>query len=161
MINNEWGAWLRAPPRRSFGGGRSKWLREDGDGDWSGNSGSDNYYQQDLGDPISTNKETERIGKEVVSIPNLAGRDNVVVKISKVKEGKQVKYSGTGPQEDEELSGLLFEERKRQRSEMDGPFERTIAGNSSKPGSRLSDLDYPESSPQFLATLAMQASQSK
>lgn len=30
----EWGVWFRAPPRRLAGQLKSKWLRDDGDGDW-------------------------------------------------------------------------------------------------------------------------------
>lgn len=33
-ISKEWGAWLRAPPRRMAGLAKSKWLPEDGDSDW-------------------------------------------------------------------------------------------------------------------------------
>ncbi|XP_063942974.1 uncharacterized protein LOC135150542 [Daucus carota subsp. sativus] len=33
-VNKEWGSWLRAPPRRAGGSSRSKWLREEDDGDW-------------------------------------------------------------------------------------------------------------------------------
>lgn len=39
----EWGAWLRAPPRRMDGNNnKSKWLREEGDGDWEIRVGKDN-----------------------------------------------------------------------------------------------------------------------
>lgn len=42
MINKEWGHWLRAQPRRAAGGGKSKWLREDGDGEWGRHVERDN-----------------------------------------------------------------------------------------------------------------------
>ena len=32
--SQEWGAWLRAPPRRAAGQGTSKWIREEGDAKW-------------------------------------------------------------------------------------------------------------------------------
>lgn len=161
LVSKEWGAWLRAPPRRNGGGGRSKWLREEGGSDWSSKLGNDNYYQHDLGDSISRNKETDQGRKEVVSIPDLVGGSTVAGKVSKIKEGNQFKKSGFGPQEEEELSGLMFEERKRQRSENEGLFEKVVSGNNSTTDSGLSGLDYSDSSPQFLAKLAVQASQPK
>lgn len=45
-VNREWGSWLRAPPRRVAGAPKSKWLREDGDGDWNLIYGKDNSQQQ-------------------------------------------------------------------------------------------------------------------
>lgn len=38
----EWGAWLRAPPRRLAGQTKSKWLRDDGDGGWDTGTGKIN-----------------------------------------------------------------------------------------------------------------------
>lgn len=34
LVSKEWGHWLRAPPRRVVNGGKSRWLREEGDDDW-------------------------------------------------------------------------------------------------------------------------------
>lgn len=50
-VSKEWGQWLRAPPRRAVGGGRSKWLRENGDDGWDmigqgSNSKGDNFRVQ-------------------------------------------------------------------------------------------------------------------
>ncbi|XP_074334031.1 uncharacterized protein LOC141671643 [Apium graveolens] len=42
-IIKDWGHWLRAPPRRAVGRNTSKWLREEGDGDWRRQKGKDNY----------------------------------------------------------------------------------------------------------------------
>lgn len=44
-ISNEWGAWLRAPPRRAGSSGGSKWLREENDDDWSNRYGKGNRKQ--------------------------------------------------------------------------------------------------------------------
>lgn len=43
--SREW-VWLRAPPGRVAGQGRSKWLRDEQDEDWGSNLGDENYYQQ-------------------------------------------------------------------------------------------------------------------
>lgn len=54
----------------------------------------------------------------------------------------------------EELHGLMFEERKRQRSESDGPFDKNTCDNMTNNESGFSKFDYSDSSPQFLATLS-------
>lgn len=33
-VSKEWGSWLRAPPRKAVGASKSKWLQEEGDGEW-------------------------------------------------------------------------------------------------------------------------------
>lgn len=43
-IVKDWGSWLRSHPRRAAGGGRSKWLREEGDSEW-GNKNSRGEYK--------------------------------------------------------------------------------------------------------------------
>lgn len=48
-ISKEWGQWLRAPPRKMTGGNRSKWLREEGDGEWGRKDGKDNYEAENPG----------------------------------------------------------------------------------------------------------------
>ncbi|KAL8106742.1 hypothetical protein AgCh_023488 [Apium graveolens] len=42
-VSKEWGQWLRAQPRSAAGGTRSRWLRDDGDGDWGRKTGLDNH----------------------------------------------------------------------------------------------------------------------
>lgn len=37
--SKEWGSWLRAPPRRAGGPGKSRWLREEDDKDWEARQG--------------------------------------------------------------------------------------------------------------------------
>lgn len=41
-IIKEWGAWLRAPPRKLAGQVKSRWLRDDGDDDWESKIGRSN-----------------------------------------------------------------------------------------------------------------------
>lgn len=41
-VVKEWGAWLRAPPRRLAGQNKNKWLRDDGDGGWDFKIGKSN-----------------------------------------------------------------------------------------------------------------------
>ena len=48
-IVKEWGHWLRAPPRRVAGGSKSKWLREEGAGDWGPRKGMDNHSAENQG----------------------------------------------------------------------------------------------------------------
>lgn len=41
VVPKEWGVWLRAQPKRNAGGSRSKWMRGEGGGAWSGSFGND------------------------------------------------------------------------------------------------------------------------
>lgn len=48
-ISKDWGSWLRAPPRWVGCASKSKWLREEGDGEWGQRYGMDNHQQQSRG----------------------------------------------------------------------------------------------------------------
>lgn len=162
--SKDWGSWLRAPPRRGSGQGKSKWLREDGDDDWGNRKGKDNYYQQFSGEQ-STNivkvgdhgRDSSMAGKDVA---NFTGFSNQLAGnlISKEKAAT-FNNSLTGPDE-EELIGLQVEDRKRRRN---GPYENesmiTDGGILQHTDSVLSNADCSESSVPDLATLAQQASQ--
>lgn len=111
----EWGTWLRAPPRRNAGGNRSKWLREDGGGgDWSSKSGGDNFAQQDKG---GLNSKFMQVGKDkekVINMTDFSGGKEGGILNSNFEEGnilQNLGKSGNGPTEEEELNGLMFEER--------------------------------------------------
>lgn len=52
MIQKEWGSWLRAPPCRGNAGGRSRWLREENDGEWRSSDGQDKINPQFSSDII-------------------------------------------------------------------------------------------------------------
>lgn len=65
-----------------------------------------------------------------------------------------------GPEEDE-LNGLLFEDRKRQRSDSSIVINKVQDTNKTNTESGFSGQDYTDSSPNFLATLAQQASHSQ
>lgn len=79
---------------------------------------------------------------------------------SNIKEGSEFLKSFNGPEEDE-LSGLNIEERKRQRSEAHEFSDTTIFNQHSHQGSVLSHNDCPDTTTNVLATLARQASHPK
>lgn len=66
----EWGAWLRAPPRRNGGSSRSKWLRDDSNGDWGNNLGEGSFGQRDVRD---INQEVAHFGKGIDKVVTQAG----------------------------------------------------------------------------------------
>ncbi|KAL1824155.1 hypothetical protein ACET3Z_010933 [Daucus carota] len=154
--SKEWGSWLRASPRRNAGGNRSKWLLEDGDGDWSYKSGNGNYPQQDFGGSVPKNMHMDKESGKAVTQATFTGG----------KEGDNnpgtFQNMSSRPQTEEELRGLIFEERKRQRSDSDGPENiSNICQQSLTSDAGFSGSDCSRSSPHFLATLAKQASHSK
>lgn len=162
-ITKEWGGWLRALPRRGGGGSKSKWLRDENDGEWRREEGKDKHDEQFSGDTFPKNKG-------VTDMPlNMRGKsvNHTVISeqtggashISNLKGGKFC-IPSNGPEE-EEMDGLLFEERKRQRSEVvKSPNE--ISNKVTNNESVFSNSDYIESSPTILAKLAQQqASHSK
>lgn len=66
-----------------------------------------------------------QIGKErekVVGKAGFSGGKDGNINYSNTDEGNLVQSSGNGPAEEDELSGVMFEERKRQRSENLGSF---------------------------------------
>lgn len=158
-IVKEWGVWLRAPPRRMAGQGKSKWLREEGDDCWGDRYGKDNNQQHVSGNQVVTavNVERDRWGSET---------DRAVIKGNfKLPTGALNKTGGNsnfgfinGPS-DNELDGLDIEERKRKRYELAHIERMDTDSTSLQPkDSALSTSDCTESNNSFLATLAVQAS---
>lgn len=160
----EWGDWLRAPSRRLAGQEMSKWLRDEGDVDWGVKHGTDNF-PRDSRDMISKNKElTGAFNSEgrirPISKAIVMGSNSQVDKSNMLAANYKLK-SGDGPTE-EELTGLVMDERKRRRGLETNELMEVEGGSGlSSTDSALSRSDCAVSSPEILATLAMQASQSK
>lgn len=159
-VNRELGSWLRAPPRRVAGAPKSKWLREEGDGDWNLRYGKDNSQQQN-GEgsiPNFTHAGNQMWNKQdcMADLSGAIGGSNLN---SKIVGGNNYGLDLNGPEE-EELDGLNLEERKRRRSEAH-VFNGTgleKEKNTMEPG--LSTADCPDSQTILLAKLTQQASQS-
>lgn len=64
-ITREWEGWLRAPSRRCAGGGKSKWLRDEYDGDWGCKDGKDNIKHQFSGKDIQKNMQGTELASNV------------------------------------------------------------------------------------------------
>lgn len=163
--SREWGGWLRAPSRWNVGGNRNKWLRDGKGGEWESEQGRDDYDQRELRKVTPQTMQPKSSGpqdrEKVVNQTESSKKNTGIENFSNFKEGTSIQNSGIGPQEGDELSGLIFEERKRQRSGDNGLFDKNNNDKMVETGSGFSDLDYSESSPQFLATLPQQASHSK
>lgn len=86
--------------------------------------------------------------------------DSWTKKFSNTEAGTFPTDKPIGP-DAEELSGLLFEERKRKRSDNGGTSVRSIEVSKVIIDSGFSSRDYTESSSNSLAKLAQQASQSQ
>lgn len=159
-MEKEWGGWLRAQPRRVAG--KSKWLREDGDGDWSGKYGIDSKDQNMAGNQgyglrkAGTQARSNREG----DINNIKLKEVVIFKqgdVGKAGDGSNILLSN-GPS-DEELDGLDIEARKRKRLGH-GFAENMDTSNIgfAQNDSALSNVDCAGSNNNILATLAEQAS---
>lgn len=159
-IVKQWGAWLRAPPRRVAGQVKSKWLRDGGDDDWESKNGRSNSSV------ISGRVVTEEWNQG----QNFRGKDKAssitdLLKNSNKTGGGTDSLSGPG---EEELDRLAIMERKRRR-ETNAAHEVNISGNMEgvkfynnlelyNTEASLSAMDYAASSPSDLAKLARQAS---
>lgn len=160
----EWGAWLRAPPRKGASQGKSKWLREEGDTEWEWRFGTDNNHAifsetEATKSGIGLNKGSDSSGL-VIGLGNNSVRPNFQIKnVDEVERDLVINFTN-GPDVDE-LSGLMLENRKRLRS---GPnsnetidTEGGLAANSKE--SVLSGLDCAAPMNTDLAQLALQVSQ--
>ncbi|KAL1826634.1 hypothetical protein ACET3Z_005046 [Daucus carota] len=160
--DREWGAWLRAPPRRSAGLAKSKWLRDDGDDEWFSKVGRSNRSVKSgkvVRETSNDDNNQER---------NFRGKDEAVIfqnSNNMELSAKDLKHSGPG---EDELNGLTILERKRRRenSSSHGGF---IQENSShvkvynnlelyNTEATLSEMDCAASSQTDSAKLAQQAS---
>lgn len=77
-ISKDWGNWLRAPPRRVGGASKSKWLREEGDGEWGMKYGIDNHQQQSRKGAIPNILQTDM---------KLAKQKDTVATFANISEG--------------------------------------------------------------------------
>lgn len=115
-ISKEWGQWLRAPPRKMAGSNRSKWLREEGDGEWRRKEGKDNYEAENQGFQNTglarptTNLHIRGDNADKSGYVNADGNN------LRSEAGKS-KVDINNGLDSEELYGLNLEERKRQRIE--------------------------------------------
>lgn len=172
--SREWGSWLRAPPRRVAGQPKSRWLRDEGDVDWEARKGRDNNIPQSGGSGY------DRGGNQGIQKSNssygMHGNRNLIqlkdkgpmTAVTSDLVNKSNHY--IGPDEDE-LSGLNIVERKRPRGglgsydtmDTKGHLQRATKETSSGliTEATLSGRDCVVSSENVLATLALQASQSK
>lgn len=153
---------MRAPPRRAAGASKSKWLREEGDGEWGNSYGKDNLKQQNPEQSIpsfmravSPTLKRRDCSADSANISGVTGGN---ISNSNVVGGNANSLNNNGPEE-EELDGLSLEERKRRRSEAHGFISTGINKETSSMDSVLSNGDCSESHTQSLATLAQQASQ--
>lgn len=117
-VQNEWGSWLRAQPRRSQGTVKSKWLRDDDDTNWEERQGRSNVSEK-LGinslkipwNQLSQGREIRHQLHGGTKESYLLNEDN---RITNFKGGNDFSNKYVGPDE-EELSGLHLVERKRLR----------------------------------------------
>lgn len=118
----EWGHWLRAPPCRAAGVGRSKWLRDEGDAEWEFKLGNDNHKEQFSGNSsMSGEKEADQgcdIRRKDKAGAKTLGQPKFILEKINVEAANSNNRNYSGPEEDE-LDGLSLEERKRKRC---GPF---------------------------------------
>lgn len=158
----EWGSGLRAPARRLAGQERSKWLRDERDIDWGVNHGSSNYSQHFSGS-VTKVVERKKISRSDFRANNkaLGTGSSSQLDISKIVEANNNFKSIIGPTE-QELHGLNIEERKRRRGPGVTEFMDIEDTNRlHQSGAALSNVDCATSSPELLAKLVMQASQSR
>ncbi|KAL1803469.1 hypothetical protein ACET3Z_032116 [Daucus carota] len=157
----EWGNWLKAPPRRVAGQERSRWLRDERDVDWGTNHENANCNQHFSGSASSVKMGIGNQGRDFRGKAHsgaiFSGNDQLIEK-SNILAVNINSSSPNGPT-DEELHGLNIDERKRRRGLNENEYMETEGGNTSFfTESNLSKVDCADSSPEFLATLARQAS---
>ncbi|KAL1809657.1 hypothetical protein ACET3Z_026647 [Daucus carota] len=136
---------------------RSKWLRDERDEDWGAKSGIDSYFSADEG---VKQQSGSVIRKESTSKAILSG-SNCQLGYSNMMAGSSLFKLDNGPST-QELVGLNMDERKRRRETDTNELMEVEGGQvTSVSEPALSRRDLAASSPEFLAKLAEQASQSK
>lgn len=160
-VNREWGPWLRSQPRRVVGGSRSKWLREDGDGDWGRQvgTGSSKAGSQGVQNPnfVHYGMSSRGARDQTTIFADNQGKFNLRDINQSHKEGNS-NVVGLDGLDLEEQNGLIFEERKRRRSEFQVNAAQLNKYTTSM-DSTLSGTDCLETSLILLAKLTKQASQ--
>lgn len=170
-LNREWGTWLRAPQRRVAGQNTSKWLREDGEVDWEVRNGKSNKQASFGGE--DNGKETYQEGNDRGGLTAAKNKEIMVIPAGRISNNlapEDVGFILDGPG-GSNLNGLGSIEKKRRRGELeahtilyagDGSNMRVYENSEfHKSDATLSEMDCAVSSNQVLATLTVQASQSK
>lgn len=126
-ITKDRGHWLRAPPRKTAGGSKSKWLREEGDGDWGRQKGRDTHRAENQGfqNTRSTRPTTDlRVQRDSTNNKaDISGYSVGYENNMQPNEGNS-KMSNTNGLDSDELYGLNLEERKRQRVDASSMYNR-------------------------------------
>lgn len=167
----EWGSWLRAPPRRGAGQGNSKWLREEDDVGWAERVGrgtncpivsGENSGDRDRGGVLG--RDGRSTGEEDSKIIS----SKIIQSGSLIISGAQSFVQITNGLFEEEDIGLNIEDRKRQRigplskgpMDTDDVILNEEQGNISIQLNEavLSHIDCTISNKNDVATLAVQAS---
>ena len=161
-ITKEWGHWLHAQPRKIAGGSKSKWLREEGDGDWGRRKRMDNYNTENQGfqktdwsrSPIDLHDQRNK-GNNSAKNQGYSGEygSNVTAKAGNSNS------SNTNGLDADELYGLNLEERKRQRKEAQYTVLQTQQTDTTIKEPTLSNGDCAGTFPILMTKLATQASQ--
>ncbi|KAL1829331.1 hypothetical protein ACET3Z_007743 [Daucus carota] len=151
-------------PRRAAGGVKSRWLREDSDGEWGRQAKTvfSNTDNQGIQNPDSSRVDRPtRVNREDTTVfTDISGNSKSRVINLEHKEGNSNVAGFDGPDSDEHY-GLNLEDRKRQRSEAQVTGAQTKNLHTINKESMLSGSDCMETTPTFLAKLATQASQSQ
>lgn len=152
---------MRAQPRRGPSGIKSKWLREDGGAEGWRSAGKENQYatnQEFQNANFSRATDGTRFQENIdADLADKTGSTKVQTNQIKSRDNYQVTSNNNGLDSDE-LYGLNMEERKRQRSEAHVTISQIKQTIVSPMDSTLSNDDCVETSSDFLAKLAEQAS---
>lgn len=172
--SQEWGAWLRAPPRRAAGQGTSKWIREERDAKWEERIGRENSIPRNMGGNYGRKDADEDMGRDsrlvgygMLTKSALTGN---MQELTNIPRNLLISNVDNGPGEDESI-GLNLEGRKRSRTghethntmDTDGVMQITglAATKNTLKETTLSTVDCVVTNQTDMAELARQASQLK
>ncbi|KAL1834917.1 hypothetical protein ACET3Z_004568 [Daucus carota] len=167
----EWGSWLRAPPRRGVVQGGSKWLREEDDVGWAERVGRGNNCPIFPGGKSGGQDRGGSLGRDSRS----TGGESSKHPLLRITQGGNLNENGpntfiqiTNGLFEEEDDGMDLEERKRKRIGpiTKGPMDTDDILLGGEIGNKpvqlkeavFSEADYTISRKHDLATLAVQAS---
>lgn len=169
----DWGVWLLAPARRGIGQSGSKWLREEGDAEWTAKIGRANSIPY-VSDENQGRKDKVQSGRSNYRTDSGENQNKLIMINNRLYDGPRI-----GPStyldlsdrlgEDEDV-GLEIEDKKRRRSgstsrstmDVEGVLQSTESkeGDKSKQVTVFSETDYTATENKNLAKLALQARQS-
>ncbi|KAL1811638.1 hypothetical protein ACET3Z_021703 [Daucus carota] len=136
---------------------RSKWLRDERDEDWGVNYGSGSYCSTEDGVKQQSGSGIRHQLSNEATIP---GSDCQLV-FQNMEAGDNNFKPVNGPSA-QELIGLNMDERKRRRGADNGELMEIEGGHGNSVSEHaISSRDFASSSPELLAQLAKQASQSQ